>query len=206
MIAARCRSVLTRTRVAPSKRSTSTASSAQFELHADRIAVAMTTDCFHEPFAEGGTVKPTLFYLLLLAATVAFAAPPTAIAENVVASSSIQAAVDAASPGDTVIVPPGRYHETVTIGKSGITIRGSRGSVLDASGFAVGIRAAAGPGGPGCPRRVRKLGRSGFPGKSWTPGLRHLARDVAWRWTPAQLAPGASAFACDFLTALLGGR
>jgi len=59
-------------------------------------------------------------------------------------------AVDAASPGDTVIAPPGRYHESVRIAESGITIRASRGAILDASGFSVGIRATAGPGGPGC--------------------------------------------------------
>jgi parallel beta-helix repeat protein len=82
---------------------------------------------------------------------VALGAASAAGADDVVVVSSIQAAVDAASPGDTVIVPPGRYHETVTVGKSGITIRGSRGAVLDASGFAVGIRASAGPAGPGCP-------------------------------------------------------
>ena len=76
---------------------------------------------------------------------------PAAAAEDVVVRSSIQAAVDAAHPGDTVVVPPGRYHESVTIAKSGITIRGSRGAVLDASGFSVGIRAASAPGGPGCP-------------------------------------------------------
>jgi parallel beta-helix repeat protein len=81
----------------------------------------------------------------------ALAAAPSASADDVVVISSIQAAVDAAAPGDTVIVPPGRYHETVTIAKSGITIRGSRGAVLDAAGFAVGIRASPGPGGPGCP-------------------------------------------------------
>jgi pectin methylesterase-like acyl-CoA thioesterase len=74
-----------------------------------------------------------------------------ALADDIVVTSSIQAAVDSASPGDTVIVPPGRYHDSVRITKSGITIRGSRGSVLDASGFNVGIRAAAGLGGPGCP-------------------------------------------------------
>ena len=67
------------------------------------------------------------------------------------AFTTIQAAVDAAAPGDTIVVPPGRYHETVTITKSGITIRGTRGAVLDASGFAVGIRAVSGPGGPTCP-------------------------------------------------------
>jgi parallel beta-helix repeat protein len=88
---------------------------------------------------------------VLAAAGLALAAASPALADDVVVSRSIQAAVDAAAPADTVIVPPGRYHETVTIAKSGITIRGSRGAVLDAAGFAVGIRASPGPGGPGCP-------------------------------------------------------
>ncbi len=63
----------------------------------------------------------------------------------VVVTTTIQAAVDAATPGDTVLVPPGVYRETVTITKSGITIKGTRDAVLDAAGFAVGIRASAGP-------------------------------------------------------------
>ena len=91
-----------------------------------------------------------LLITLAALATVVFAAAPPAAAEDVVVGSSIQAAVDAAGR-DTVVVPPGRYHESVAIAKSGITIRGSRGAVLDANGFAVGIRVAAGPGGPGCP-------------------------------------------------------
>ena len=87
------------------------------------------------------------------AAISAYAAEPApaAGADEVVVTSTIQAAVDAAQPGDTVVVPPGRYHESVTITKSGITIRGSRGAVLDASGFSTGIRAASGPGGAVCP-------------------------------------------------------
>jgi pectin methylesterase-like acyl-CoA thioesterase len=89
--------------------------------------------------------------VLVVVAAASLAAAPAASADDVVVVSSIQAAVDAAAPGDTVVVPPGRYHETVTIAKSGITIRGSHGAVLDASGFAVGIRASAGPAGPGCP-------------------------------------------------------
>jgi parallel beta-helix repeat protein len=96
-------------------------------------------------------MKTRLLIALAALATVVLAAAPSAFAEEIVVRSSIQAAVDAASPGDTLVVPPGRYHESVTIAKSGLTIRGSRGAVLDASGFAVGIRAAAGPGGPGCP-------------------------------------------------------
>jgi parallel beta-helix repeat protein len=89
--------------------------------------------------------------LLVLAALAALGAASIARADTIVVRTSIQAAVDAAQPGDTVIVPPGRYHETVTIAKSSITIRGSRRAVLDASGFPVGIRAASGPSGPTCP-------------------------------------------------------
>lgn len=37
---------------------------------------------------------------------------------------SIQAAVDAAKPGDTVHVPPGTYYESVTITKDGISLHG----------------------------------------------------------------------------------
>lgn len=92
--------------------------------------------------------------LTILGVMIAFAMAPAARADGaneVVVQSTIQAAVDAAQPGDTVVVPPGRYHESVTIAKSGITIRGSRGAVLDASGFSTGIRASSGPGGPVCP-------------------------------------------------------
>jgi hypothetical protein len=38
---------------------------------------------------------------------------------------SIQAAVNRASPGDTVLVKPGVYHQSVQIRKDGITLRGS---------------------------------------------------------------------------------
>jgi parallel beta-helix repeat protein len=89
--------------------------------------------------------------LLLFGLAVGLTVTPTALADDVVVLSTIQAAVDAAQPGDTVVVPPGRYHESVTIATSGITIRGSRGAVLDATGFSTGIRAASGPGGPVCP-------------------------------------------------------
>jgi parallel beta-helix repeat protein len=54
-------------------------------------------------------------------------------------TTTIQAAVDAASPGDTVLVPPGTYHESVLVQTSPITIRGSQGAVLDAEGFNNGI-------------------------------------------------------------------
>ncbi|MEV7403473.1 right-handed parallel beta-helix repeat-containing protein [Streptomyces sp. NPDC091267] len=38
---------------------------------------------------------------------------------------SIQAAVDAARPGDTIVVRPGTYRESVLINKPGLTLRGS---------------------------------------------------------------------------------
>jgi hypothetical protein len=37
---------------------------------------------------------------------------------------SIQAAVDAAKPGATINIPPGKYYESVTIAKNGISLRG----------------------------------------------------------------------------------
>jgi parallel beta-helix repeat protein len=75
----------------------------------------------------------------------------------IVVSGSIQAAVDAAAPGDTVLVPPGTYDGGVVVDKSDITIRGSRAAVIDASGHEYGIqvgtgRITQGPGGvPVCP-------------------------------------------------------
>jgi parallel beta-helix repeat protein len=81
--------------------------------------------------------------------------PATLAASNVVTvTTTIQAAVDAASPGDTIVVPPGTYHETVTVTKSGLTIKGTRDAVLDAAGFSVGIRASSGP---------NTIGPDGFP-------------------------------------------
>src|SRR6266487_2233855 len=38
---------------------------------------------------------------------------------------SIQAAINAARPGDTVFVKPGVYHQSVQIRTNGITLRGS---------------------------------------------------------------------------------
>ena len=41
---------------------------------------------------------------------------------------SIQAAVNTAKPGDTVLVEPGVYHQSVQIRTNGITLRGSGAS------------------------------------------------------------------------------
>jgi nitrous oxidase accessory protein NosD len=66
---------------------------------------------------------------LAAALSVAFAASAAASTTIVVRpGQSIQAAVNRAHPGDTVLVKPGVYHQTVQIRKDGITLRGSGNS------------------------------------------------------------------------------
>jgi nitrous oxidase accessory protein NosD len=43
---------------------------------------------------------------------------------------SIQAAIDAARPGDTILVKPGTYAEALTVTTDDLTLKGSRGTVL----------------------------------------------------------------------------
>jgi parallel beta-helix repeat protein len=43
---------------------------------------------------------------------------------------SIQAAIDAASPGDTIIVKPGTYTEALVVQTDDLTLKGSKGTVL----------------------------------------------------------------------------
>jgi parallel beta-helix repeat protein len=62
----------------------------------------------------------------------------------IVVSGTIQAAVDAAAPGDTIVIPPGTYHESVQITTSGVTLQGSAGAVIDAAGFRNGIKIGVG--------------------------------------------------------------
>jgi parallel beta-helix repeat protein len=68
---------------------------------------------------------------------------------------SIQAAIDAASQYDTVMVPAGTYTgPTVKIGESDITLKGSRGAIIDATGNTYGItvgRKLTFDEGPACP-------------------------------------------------------
>lgn len=54
----------------------------------------------------------------------------------VVVNTTIQEAVDAANPGDTVRVPPGIYRENVLVAKDNITIKGQSGAILDGTGLA----------------------------------------------------------------------
>jgi parallel beta-helix repeat protein len=60
----------------------------------------------------------------------------SASAKVIVVSTTIQAAVDAAQPGDTVQVPKGTYRENVLVTRDNITIEAGPGAVLDGTGLA----------------------------------------------------------------------
>lgn len=93
--------------------------------------------------------KPTSVKAIMLTMGLALgliALPRVTLADNhvIVVTSTIQAAVDAAEPGDTVLVPAGIYQESVLVDKDEISIVGSRAAVIDASGFPFGIQVGTG--------------------------------------------------------------
>ena len=73
---------------------------------------------------------------MMLAATLAVSAPASAVTAvpvpiNVPAEQpTVQAAIDAASPGDTVVVAPGTYHEHIDFKGKAIEVRSSAGPAL----------------------------------------------------------------------------
>lgn len=70
-------------------------------------------------------------------------------------TSAVQAAVNEAVPGDTILVAPGRYSgPTISVKTSGLTITGSKAAIIDATGdtygITVGTQLTFDPG-PACP-------------------------------------------------------
>jgi hypothetical protein len=57
----------------------------------------------------------------------AFGNPPVTNGTAGGSYATIQAAIAAASPGDTIIVPPGTYNEQLLVNKAGLTLRSSKG-------------------------------------------------------------------------------
>src|SRR5687767_5680049 len=73
--------------------------------------------------------------LIIIVSSFAIMHPVQAQTNVIVVSTTIQAAVDTANPGDTVRVPPGIYRENVLVPKDNITIEGSAGAILDGTGL-----------------------------------------------------------------------
>ena len=62
-------------------------------------------------------------------ASIAIAVPAQAKTIDVMPGQSIQAAIDSASPGDTIVVHPGTYRENVNLNKNDVALKGSGASV-----------------------------------------------------------------------------
>ncbi|HEY9373738.1 right-handed parallel beta-helix repeat-containing protein [Streptomyces sp.] len=146
--------------------------------------------------------------IALLACTVALAASglgaaaPTAdhrTVRQVKAGASIQKAVDAAKPGDTIVLSPGTYRESVRITKSNLTLRGSgilptviqpgTAAADDACAKAGhGICVTGTEAGPVAGVTVRSLTLRGFTGNGlwaqWTDGLKvqHTVAEKNGKW------------------------
>jgi parallel beta-helix repeat protein len=106
----------------------------------------------------GRPISVTIAVVVLAVLGLVGVASPAAAntGHTIVVTTTIQATVDAAQPGDTILVPPGTYRESVLVAKSHLTIVGSRAAILDAAGFRTGIRVGTGSipqGGPtpACP-------------------------------------------------------
>src|ERR1700682_3681501 len=89
--------------------------------------------------------KPLRLLGVVLAAAVCFVLPATAQARTIKVAptgntQAIQDAVNAAAPGDTILVAPGTYSgPTIHVKTSGLTITGSNAAIINATGNTYGI-------------------------------------------------------------------
>ena len=96
-------------------------------------------------------MRPPSHMFPVALAIAALALPAAAHAKTIVVpptgdTAAIQAAVDAAGPGDTIRVRSGVYRgDTVRVNTSGLTIRGPRSAVIDASGAQFGMTVGPAP-------------------------------------------------------------
>ena len=104
------------------------------------IAVVRGFNAFYSAFARGNSVRSitSCWSTVAIMATLACTAVP-GMAAVITVTTTIQDAVNAAQPGDRIVVPPGTYHESVDVTTNNLSIVGSRGAVLDAGGFTNGI-------------------------------------------------------------------
>jgi len=90
-----------------------------------------------------GRTRLPLARLISIAALLLLCAAPS-LARPIIVHGSIQATLDAANPGDTILVPPGVYAECPVVSKSNLTIVGAREAVIDATGCANGLTVGTG--------------------------------------------------------------
>lgn len=140
----------------------------------------------------------SLLCLAALFALLAFAAPAAAKTWHVHAGQSIQAAIDAAHPGDTIVVHHGVYHENLIITKNHLSIRGEGKqrpvlrpgttpveSICSEDGFVNGICVAGSfdpvSGEPGAPTRGTTIARLRVRGFTGFGIVMFLANDTTVR-------------------------
>lgn len=107
------------------------------------IALMIPQPAFELPPPLAGQDKKLLVPVCMLAWLV-LAAPAGAVTLAAHPGESIQTAISRARPGDTLVIPPGTYHEHVVITVPGLTLQGQGRPTLDGNGqgTVVTVRAA----------------------------------------------------------------